>query len=109
VTPGTGALPEECFFVSQLKGGHSSGECLPVLLSLPLGLSFVDEGVHALFLVFGGEEHIKEPPLVGQGSGYFHDNRAACLEEVFTKYKHKVGNGLAPADLADLLQFLRSL
>jgi DNA-binding beta-propeller fold protein YncE len=46
---------------------------------------------------------------VGQGYRFFHDNRAASLEEVFTKYKHKVGNGLAPEDLADLLRFLRSL
>jgi YVTN family beta-propeller protein len=46
---------------------------------------------------------------VGQGYGFLHDNRAATLEEVFTKFHHKVGPDLPPNDLADLLRFLRSL
>jgi hypothetical protein len=46
---------------------------------------------------------------VGQGSGFLHDSRAASLEEVFTKFHHKVGPDLPPDDLADLLRFLRSL
>jgi YVTN family beta-propeller protein len=46
---------------------------------------------------------------VGQGYGFLHDNRAATLEEVFTKHRHKVGAGLSEDELADLLRFLRSL
>jgi hypothetical protein len=46
---------------------------------------------------------------VGQGYRFLHDNRAASLEEVFTKFHHKVGNEISPSELADLLRFLRSL
>jgi DNA-binding beta-propeller fold protein YncE len=46
---------------------------------------------------------------VGHGGRFLHDGRAASLEEVFAKYRHKVGDGLPPDDLADLLRFLRSL
>ena len=46
---------------------------------------------------------------VGQGYRYLHDNRAATLEEVFTKYRHKVGSGLTSQERDDLLRFLRSL
>jgi cytochrome c peroxidase len=46
---------------------------------------------------------------VGQGYRFLHDNRAATLEEVFTKYRHKVGSDLPAEDLTDLLRFLRSL
>jgi cytochrome c peroxidase len=46
---------------------------------------------------------------VGQGYGFLHDNRAKTLEEVFTKFRHKVGAD-APADeVADLVRFLRGL
>jgi cytochrome c peroxidase len=46
---------------------------------------------------------------IGQGYGFLHDNRAATLEEVFTKHRHKVGAGISEDELADLLRFLRSL
>jgi cytochrome c peroxidase/DNA-binding beta-propeller fold protein YncE len=46
---------------------------------------------------------------VGQGERFLHDNRAATLEEVFTKYRHKVGPGLTDEERDDLLRFLRSL
>lgn len=46
---------------------------------------------------------------VAQGYGFLHDNRAATLEDVFTKYRHKVGARLSEEELADLLRFLRSL
>ncbi|HEY7309151.1 MAG TPA: cytochrome c peroxidase [Gemmataceae bacterium] len=46
---------------------------------------------------------------VGQGYGFLHDNRAATLEEVFTKHRHKVGPSISSEELADLLRFLRSL
>jgi DNA-binding beta-propeller fold protein YncE len=46
---------------------------------------------------------------VGQGYGFLHDNRAATLEQVFTKFRHKVGAEMPAEDLTDLLRFLRSL
>jgi hypothetical protein len=46
---------------------------------------------------------------VGQGERFLHDNRAATLEEVFTRYRHKVGPGLSPEERDGLLRFLRSL
>jgi hypothetical protein len=46
---------------------------------------------------------------VGQGYGFLHDNRAATLEQLFTKFRHKVGSEMPEEDLADLLRFLRSL
>jgi cytochrome c peroxidase/DNA-binding beta-propeller fold protein YncE len=58
-----------------------------------------------------GQRKFNPPSLrgVGQGYGFLHDNRAATLEELFTKYRHKVGAGLSEDELADLLRFLRSL
>jgi YVTN family beta-propeller protein len=46
---------------------------------------------------------------VGQGGPYFHDGRAATLEEVFTRHRHHGKGELAKQELADLLQFLGSL
>jgi DNA-binding beta-propeller fold protein YncE len=46
---------------------------------------------------------------VGQGYRFLHDGRAATLEEVFTKYEHKVGSDTPDSDVEDLLRFLRSL
>jgi YVTN family beta-propeller protein len=46
---------------------------------------------------------------VSQRDNLFHDNRAAGLEEVFTKFKHQVEEGLSDQDLSDLMAFLRSL
>jgi YVTN family beta-propeller protein len=58
-----------------------------------------------------GNTHFNPPSLrgVSQGGPYFHDNRAATLEEVFTRYQHQLKNKLAKQDLEDLLGFLRSL
>jgi hypothetical protein len=58
-----------------------------------------------------GHRRFNPPSLRGVSQGYrfLHDNRAATLAEVFTKFRHKVGDGLSPAELADLLRFLRSL
>jgi YVTN family beta-propeller protein len=39
----------------------------------------------------------------------FHDNRAKSLEEVFSKFQHKLDHELPAIDLADLVAFLRSL
>jgi YVTN family beta-propeller protein len=46
---------------------------------------------------------------VGQRDALFHDNRAASLEEVFTRFKHQIEGDLPEKDLADLVAFLRSL
>ena len=46
---------------------------------------------------------------VGQRGPYFHDNRAASLEQVFLKHKHQLETDLSSGQLKDLLAFLRSL
>jgi YVTN family beta-propeller protein len=46
---------------------------------------------------------------VSQGGPYFHDGRAATLEEVFTRHRHQVQGEPTRAELDDLLAFLRSL
>jgi YVTN family beta-propeller protein len=46
---------------------------------------------------------------VSQGVAFFHDGRAASLDEVFTKHRHQVPAELARKDLDDLLAFLRTL
>ncbi|HTU18196.1 MAG TPA: cytochrome c peroxidase [Gemmataceae bacterium] len=58
-----------------------------------------------------GLRKLNSPSLrgVGQGARFLHDNRAATLEEVFTKYRHKVGLGLSAEERDDLLRFLRTL
>jgi DNA-binding beta-propeller fold protein YncE len=58
-----------------------------------------------------GHRKFNPPSLRGVGQGYrfLHDNRAATLEEVFTKFRHKTGDRISSGDLADLLRFLRSL
>jgi mono/diheme cytochrome c family protein len=58
-----------------------------------------------------GNTHFNPPSLrgVGQGGPYFHDNRAATLEEVFTRHRHQVQGKLSETELADMLAFLRSL
>jgi mono/diheme cytochrome c family protein len=68
----------------------------------PHDVGFADEA---------GQRKFNAPSLrgVGQGRRFLHDNRAATLEEVFTKYRHKIGPGIPADDLADLLRFLRSL
>jgi len=58
-----------------------------------------------------GKNKFNPPTLlgVGQRGPYFHDNRAASLEEVFLKHKHQLERDLSAAELKDLLSFLRSL
>jgi cytochrome c peroxidase len=46
---------------------------------------------------------------VGQGYRFLHDNRAASLEEVFTRYHHKLPAGTPQSEVDDLVRFLRSL
>jgi DNA-binding beta-propeller fold protein YncE len=75
-------------------------------------LTYSSHGTHDVgFADERGLRQFNPPSLrgVGQGHGFLHDNRAATLEEVFTRFRHKVGSDMDPADLADLLRFLRSL
>jgi mono/diheme cytochrome c family protein len=46
---------------------------------------------------------------VAQGGPYFHDGRAATLEDVLGRYRHQLKNELASRERQDLLHFLRSL
>jgi YVTN family beta-propeller protein len=58
-----------------------------------------------------GKTRFNPPSLRGAGHGtaFFHDGRAATLEEVFTRHGHQVPRDLPRKDLDDLLAFLRSL
>lgn len=58
-----------------------------------------------------GVREFNPPTLlgVGQRGPYFHDNRAATLEDVFVKHKHQLDDDLSANELRDLLSFLRSL
>lgn len=58
-----------------------------------------------------GKRRFNPPSLrgVGQRGPYFHDNRAASLEEVFLKHEHQLDRELSADELRDLLAFLRSL
>lgn len=57
-----------------------------------------------------GQREFNPPSLLGvsQGGPYFHDGRAASLEEVFARH-HQLDSPLPGEDLGDLLSFLRSL
>jgi YVTN family beta-propeller protein len=58
-----------------------------------------------------GKRRFNPPSLrgVSQGGPYFHDNRAAALNEVFTKHRHQLKKELSAQRLKDLLAFLGSL
>jgi cytochrome c peroxidase len=58
-----------------------------------------------------GKKTFNPPSLrgVGHGTAFFHDGRAATLEEVFTRHRHQIPNDMPRTDLDDLLAFLRSL
>jgi cytochrome c peroxidase len=58
-----------------------------------------------------GESHFNPPSLRGlsQAGPYFHDNRAATLEEVFTRWRHRLNEPLSEQELRDLLSFLGGL
>jgi len=58
-----------------------------------------------------GQRKFNPPSLRGVGQGYrfLHDNRAATLEEVFTRFHHKVETDMPADDRADLIRFLKSL
>jgi YVTN family beta-propeller protein len=58
-----------------------------------------------------GLRQFNPPSLRGvrYGGPFFHDNRAATLEEVFTKHRHQLPAPLPDRDLAALVAYLRSL
>ncbi len=58
-----------------------------------------------------GDKLFNPPSLrgVGQGGPYFHDGRAATLEEVFKKHRHQVKGEFVKGELEDLLTFLRQI
>jgi DNA-binding beta-propeller fold protein YncE len=46
---------------------------------------------------------------VSQRDALFHDNRAANLSEVFTRFRHQIEGELPENELTDLVEFLRNL
>jgi YVTN family beta-propeller protein len=62
-----------------------------------------------------GEDRFDTPSLRGVRltAPYLHDGRAATLEEIFTKHnakkQHGAADGLTPAELSDLVAYLKSL
>ncbi len=58
-----------------------------------------------------GNKLFNPPSLrgVSQGGPYFHDGRAATLEDVFGLHKHQLNGELTSQELADLLAFIRTL
>lgn len=46
---------------------------------------------------------------VGHGAGFFHDNRAAALEDVFRIYGHRVPDDATDDDIDALVRFLHGL
>jgi len=100
-------------FVEQLmlRGRRRFGEWGCVHCHIP-PLTYSSHGVYDVgFADERGLRKFNPPSLRGVGQGYrfLHDNRAASLEEVFTKFGHQVGTDVDRRDLADLLRFLRSL
>ena len=58
-----------------------------------------------------GETRFNPPSLrgVAQRDRLLHDNRAAGLEDLFTRHRHQLDSELSAEDLRDLLRFLRNL
>jgi cytochrome c peroxidase len=58
-----------------------------------------------------GKSAFNPPSLrgIGHGVSFFHDGRAASLEEVFTRHRHQVPTDMPRNELDDLLAFLKSL
>jgi cytochrome c peroxidase len=58
-----------------------------------------------------GTKHFNPPSLrgVAQGGPFFHDNRAATLEDVFRRFRHQLKRDLTEQEVRELIAFLRSL
>jgi cytochrome c peroxidase len=75
-------------------------------------LTYSSHGTHDVGLADErGARKFNPPSLrgVGHGRRFFHDNRAASLEDVFTTFGHPDGGTIDGDDLTDLVRFLRSL
>ncbi len=46
---------------------------------------------------------------ISQNGPYFHDGRAATLDDVFTKFRHQLEAELSPREVSDLIAYLSSL
>lgn len=66
-----------------------------------------DVGIHDK----SGQTKFNPPSLRGviHRGPFFHDNRAASLRDVFTRFHHGDTDDISPADLDDLLKFLAGL
>jgi cytochrome c peroxidase len=58
-----------------------------------------------------GNSRFNPPSLrgVAERAAWFHDGRARSLEKVFSEYRHQVSHETPDRELADLVEFLRSL
>jgi YVTN family beta-propeller protein len=63
------------------------------------------------YTVWPGGGAFNPPSLrgVSQGARFFHDNRAASLEEVIARYRHQIEGELDTRQRGDLLAYLNSL
>ena len=79
------------------------------------GAKFTDRSRHDVGTGSDGATEFDTPTLLGISTTapFLHDGRAATLEEIFTKHNpaglHGHAADLAPADLADLVEYLKSL
>lgn len=89
----------QVFQASQCDGCHS-----PPRYSSPLSfdVGMQDEA---------GRRYFNPPSLLGvsQRAPYFHDGRAATLQEVLLDHDHDGASSLNESDRADLIEFLQSL
>jgi cytochrome c peroxidase len=58
-----------------------------------------------------GQNAFNPPSLrgVSQGAPYFHDGRAATLDDVFVRFKHQLNRDLSRQEVNDLVRYLRSV
>jgi YVTN family beta-propeller protein len=79
------------------------------------GAKFTDRSRHDVGTSSDGATEFDTPTLLGISTTapYLHDGRAATLEEIFTKHNaagiHGHAADLAPTELADLVEYLKSL
>lgn len=74
--------------------------------------SFTSPGVFDVGTKDENGHHEFNPPSlrgIAQRDGYFHDNRAETLTDVFRKHRHQLPRTLSDEELKSLLAFLQSL
>lgn len=74
--------------------------------------SFTSSGTYDVGLSDERGRSTFNPPSLrgaGQRSSFFHDGRAARLEDVLHRFRHQLERPLTPEDSAALLEYLRSL